>query len=399
MTEVPATTPAHCHDPDISNTSFKRLYGAYVDGKWWCNCQPNRKLAALREVTKDTPNKGKFFWTCPVFNGCNFFLFWDEARAREGGPHPTPLAQDLPPRPKTPTLTQPKLTAYGVQLTPGRRRQSRGEEVNEEHRETGGEATTTMAKRSCPSHDEMPSALRTPESGKRKRHDIAEPRRGKDDSTDEFSDFAVDSDDERQLIDLTDASAKKVAASKVKGGLVTPKTGTRTVAGLPTPSSVSRNLFPSDRSRPKSVTFDPATPSRLDVNRADEDADDDGDDTIIGDNTQADASFTSTATLPTTDSPSTISQSDPTSEILSILSSHGIDPSARRSVHHLLSISARRARGVEKSRDALREELRKQKSRNAKLQDKIAALEDKLKMRDRSVTNLKAGLMELYDEN
>jgi hypothetical protein len=368
------------------------------------NCQPNRRRAALREVTKDTPNKGKFFWTCPLFNGCNFFLFWDEARAREGGVQATTLPDDQPSRPKTPTLTQPKLTAYGVQLTPGRRRQSLGELDEEEPQGTPGASPSTIGKASYPSSAEMASAVRTPDSAKRKRHALSEPVRRRNGSEDEFSDFAVDSDDERQLIDITDASARKAGADRARGvntstgGLVTPETGTRTIAGLPTPSSVSRNLFPSERPRRKSVTFDPATPSGRGTKEDNNDADDD-DDTIVGDNSHAEASFTSSATVPATDSPSTTSQPDHSSEILSILSSHGVDTSAQRTVRNLLAISARRARGVEKSRDGLREELRKQKSRNAKLQDKIAALEDKLKVRNKSVTNLKAGLMELYEDN
>lgn len=359
------------------------------------NCQPNRRPAALREVTKDTPNKGKFFWTCPIFNGCNFFLFWDEAKLREGGLNSTTLPEDQPPRPKTPTLTQPKLTSFGVQLTPGRRRQSRSDgEEQESPRGSQEQDSSAMTKGEYPSTQEMASVFRTPESAKRKRDAFAAPTSGHVDSEDEFSDFAVDSDDERQLIDLTDASAKKASASRAAP--VTPETGTRTVAGLPTPSSVSRNLFPSEKGRRKSVSFEETTPTRRGVG-GEEDNDSN---TIVGDSSPLTTnSFNSTATLDNTVSAPGTPQVDPTSEVISLLSSHGVDTSVQRSVRGILAISARRTRGVEKSRDTLREELRRQKSRNAKLQDKIAALEDKLKMRSRSMTNLKAGLMELYEDN
>ncbi|KAH8175794.1 GRF zinc finger domain-containing protein [Sarocladium implicatum] len=398
MAAVPRSTQPQPLPDDTPATSFKRLYGCYQDGKWWCNCQPNRRPAVLREVTKDTPNKGKFFWACPIFAGCNFFLFRDDARVRETGLKTTNPTEehDLPPRPKTPTQTQQKLTAFGVQVTPGKRRQSQGEEDSDHYQDAQEEQpqrkspraaeSSTMVRRAYPSSQEMAQALRTPESAKRQKHTKPAPAIGDDDSTDEFSDLADDSDDERQLMALADASAKKATAS---ASVVTPQTGTRNIEGLPTPSSISRNLFPSDRPRRKSVTFEPVTPSRFD-----------GDDEEVFTDSNPSATITNSSTSTTTLSPnSPSSSSDPSTEILSLLTSQKLDQAALTSVRNLLTISSRRARGVEKSRDVLRDQLHRQKLRNAKLQDKISALEDKLKVRNRNMTDLKAGLRELYEEN
>ena len=243
-----------------------------------------------------------------------------------------------------------------------------------------------MVRRAYPSSQEMAQALRTPESAKRQKQTKAATVARDDDSTDEFSDLADDSDDERQLLALADASAKKAVATS---NVVTPQTGTRTVGGLATPSSVARNLFPSERSRRKSVSFEATTSS----SHIDDDED-------VFTESNPSATITNSSTSTTTLSPNSPSSSaDPSAEILSLLTAQNLDPATHRSIRNLLAISSRRSRGVEKSRDVLREELRRQKSRNAKLQDKIAALEDKLKVRNRNMTNLKAGLMELYEEN
>ncbi|KAK9313905.1 hypothetical protein V1524DRAFT_448443 [Lipomyces starkeyi] len=47
-----------------------------------CNCNPRRQ-AALREVKKDGRNKGRYFYSCAT-GKCNFFLWEDDARLREG---------------------------------------------------------------------------------------------------------------------------------------------------------------------------------------------------------------------------------------------------------------------------------------------------------------------------
>ncbi|KAK9433333.1 hypothetical protein V1505DRAFT_362379 [Lipomyces doorenjongii] len=59
-----------------------RFAGLYEDGAWKCNCNPRRQ-AAHREVKKDGRNKGRFFYSCAT-GKCNFFLWEDDARLREG---------------------------------------------------------------------------------------------------------------------------------------------------------------------------------------------------------------------------------------------------------------------------------------------------------------------------
>lgn len=63
-----------------SNTTAK---GLFVNSSWQCDCDP-RLPAEHFEVKKDTPNKGRWFYTCQKKGeeGCGFFLFDDDAAPR-----------------------------------------------------------------------------------------------------------------------------------------------------------------------------------------------------------------------------------------------------------------------------------------------------------------------------
>ena len=120
--------------PERSGTppSVKRLDGLWSNDKWWCkrspschftppplntspgNCEP-RAHAVIREVRKNTPNKGRFFWTC-ARSKCNFFLWRDQAALRETG---TGTPDSRPP-----TMTQRQLESYGVFASPSKRKRS-----------------------------------------------------------------------------------------------------------------------------------------------------------------------------------------------------------------------------------------------------------------------------------
>lgn len=216
-------------------------------------------------------------------------------------------------------------------------------------------------------------SLRTPDSAKRQKTSFTTTE-GSD--SDEFSDLAVDSDEEKQLVALTDASARKIARGAPESLPTTPATGSRTVGGLRTPGT-ARTLFPSDRPRRKSVSFEDISPSR-----AGEDA------------------TTSTETLgsqPDQKPPADLA--DVTKDIMDLLQSKSIDEDLQRSVRKLLAVAAKRAKGLDMGRERAREAAKRQAERVVSLQDRIAQMENKAKVREDQITSMKAKLRNLWQEN
>ncbi|KAK4097529.1 hypothetical protein N658DRAFT_569275 [Parathielavia hyrcaniae] len=68
----------------VTPTQKRHLPGTFKDDEWHCACDPPVK-AEFHQVGKDTPNKGRWFYTChkPRGEQCGFFLWEDEARAQE----------------------------------------------------------------------------------------------------------------------------------------------------------------------------------------------------------------------------------------------------------------------------------------------------------------------------
>ncbi|KAF7535900.1 hypothetical protein G7Z17_g13128 [Cylindrodendrum hubeiense] len=231
-------------EPQTPTSHKKRLNkGIFSDGVWLCNCEPRKELT-LRETKKQGPNQGKFFYKC--FD-CGLFLWRDTAKARETGLTPSKVPAQ-PPRPKTPSLTQQPLTAYGYQRTPG------GNQSDAEAQfatDSDEDLVPGDARGPAPAPAPEPAGMQTPcpPSSKRKRDVFEE---------DEFSD--MESDEERQMVEMADQSAEKLQAQR---SFATPSNtrSTDIIAGLPTPS-IARTLFPaptSENKRQKQVTFeDPA---------------------------------------------------------------------------------------------------------------------------------------------
>lgn len=58
--------------------------GLFADGIWHCDCIPSRLPAEKFQVKKESPNKGRWFYTCQQSErSCNFFLWEDDAKPRE----------------------------------------------------------------------------------------------------------------------------------------------------------------------------------------------------------------------------------------------------------------------------------------------------------------------------
>ena len=191
------------------------------------------------------------------------------------------------------------------------------------------------------------------------------------------------------------ADTTTTAADATATGSNNPKTPTATsrtinaATGLPTPSTTARTLFPSDASRaakrPKSVSFeDPQeTPSRA----------------------TGSSSATATATQPLPSSPPTSSPRagdpvhDPTEEVMALLRPHDVDPSTLQSIRSVLATSTRRARGVAHGRDSARAVARDRDATIARLQERVAALENKERMMHSQITNMKAGIMSVWQNH
>ncbi|KYK58193.1 hypothetical protein DCS_05206 [Drechmeria coniospora] len=357
--------------------------GLSLDGHCWCNCEPCKR-AVLREVKKDGPNRGKFFYTCPAYPYCDFFLWRDEASV--GGEHspsarsiPADAQNGTPSRPRTPTLIQRPLTSFGICVTPNRRRHHQEAETEEaagDLSDRGSIKTDTFASASIPArvHDGMGTTL-APTPSKRKRNALNE----HDD--DPFGDLGPD--EERQLVQLADMSVENVRREWAV--FATPckdRTIDENSTGQPTPS-VSRTLFPpSNSKRQKTVSFEEApnrpqnllTPTKTPTSRADPPPNP--------------FSSPSEAVIP-----------DITEDVMALLKSQNIDPSALQSVRRLLEASARRWRGVVLGRDSARAALKKKDESIARLQERVAALENKDKFHGRQLTNIKAQLMKMYEDN
>lgn len=207
-----------------------------------------------------------------------------------------------------------------------------------------------------------------PGSSKRKRDAF-------EDDDEEFGE--LDSDEEQQMVVMAEESARK--ANAYKSVPVTPSNA-RThdvVGGLPTPS-VARTLFPtSEAKRQKQVSFD---------------------DTASTATISAPTTPSTSRTQPPTSSPPDTSY-DVTDQVMNLLHSHSLDSEVLTAVKNILTTSARKTKGVVLGRDSARAGLKAKDEKIAKLQERIVALENKEKMHQSQMTNIKVGLMQMYEDN
>ncbi|KAJ4197800.1 hypothetical protein NW767_000954 [Fusarium falciforme] len=363
--------------PETPKSVKKRLHkGRFSDGHWWCNCEPRNK-ASLRETKKSGPNKGRFYWKC---DNCSFFLWWDEAKSRETGLKSSEKGESS--RSKAPALTQQSLVSYGYQVTPSRRASNMDFDDSTESGEESqqGPPMPKSAKTVDAGPSRAAALLETPSRGPTKRkRDVFED----DEDEDEFSDLG--SDEERQMVAIADKSAEKAAAQR-RYETPTNMRSADVISGLPTP--VSRTLFPgTDSKRQKQVSFED-TPSRHSVALSSA--------TISADTTPS----STPAGLQAAPSSSPPDNSyDVTDEIMGLLQDQKVDPGVLRTIKHTLNTAARRTKGIILGRDSARATLKIRDEKIASLQERITALENRERMHRSQMTNIKANLMKMYDDN
>jgi hypothetical protein len=282
-------------------------------------------------------------------------------------------------------MTQQSLVTYGYQVTPSRRQSDEDSADTESGEES--EPVTPMPKSarnrtqasgpSSPSSS-PPAAAETPSRGPTKRRrDVFE------EDEEEFSD--IGSDEERQMAAIADKSAEKAAQKR----FTTPSTSRSAdvISGLPTPS-VSRTLFPASESkRQKQVSFD-ETPSRYtDIMPS----------ATLSANTTPSKTPSRQQELPSSSPPET--NYDVTDQVMGLLRGQKVDSKTLSSVQNILTTAARRTKGIVLGRDTARASLKAKDEKIATLQERIAALENRERMHRGQMTNIKAGLMKMYDDN
>ncbi|KXH41536.1 hypothetical protein CSIM01_13248 [Colletotrichum simmondsii] len=415
----------------------KRLDGLFLEGNWYCNCQP-RNTAKFLQVSKNTANKGRWFYTCEKRRGgCNFFLWAEDAENRAEG-----ATMTLPPMPQDGAAAATPRRATGQ--TPGGFTPGTASTIKPSATRAAASSTATMepppsptAQRSAAKQrfmdtyfknrpvqapaeeepnelmvtDEEAELLTTPAQRKRKRvlfdfdsdDDNGEEAQGQGQGgagTDDYGlDDDVSSDEERAMTEAMERSAKKLRVEDRDvgnggGGAPSTPAAQRMVHGgaLPTPQTVSRTLFPDAKRRkvgedavgeisPGNVSFSTSTSSAT-----------------LGRSTAGTAAGTA---LPSSSPPTSTPQDeqlDPTEEVMALLhqGQNGVDVAAVRAV---LGRFAMKAKGLARGRDTVRTALKAKDEKIAELQERVANLEARARTQREQIADFKAGMMDLYSKH
>ncbi|KAI3534722.1 hypothetical protein CSPX01_11866 [Colletotrichum filicis] len=430
------------YSPSPPPSQKKRLDGLFLEGNWYCNCQP-RNTAKFLQVSKNTANKGRWFYTCEKRRGgCNFFLWAEDAENRAEGATMTlpPMPQDGAAAAAAAAATPRRATGQ----TPGGFTPGTASTIKPSAMRAAAAAssTATMEPPSSPTAqrsaakqkfmdtyfknrpvqvpaEEEPNDLMvtdeeaelhaTPAQRKRKRvlfdfdsdDDNGEEAQGQGRGgagTDDYGlDDDVSSDEERAMTEAMERSAKKLRIEDSGvggggGGAPSTPAAQRTVHGgaLPTPQTVSRTLFPDAKRRkvgedvvgeisPGNVSFSTSTSSAT-----------------LGRSTAG------AGTMPPSSSPPTSTpqeeQLDPTEEVMALLhqGQNGVDVAAVRAV---LGRFAMKAKGLARGRDTVRTALKAKDEKIAELQERVANLEARARTQREQIADFKAGMMDLYSKH
>ncbi|KAI6785550.1 uncharacterized protein J7T54_005884 [Emericellopsis cladophorae] len=354
--------------PTPGSATKVRLDGHFLDGEWYCNCEPREQAKHIQVKKPESEYKDRWFYRCPKDN-CRFWLWDDDAKRRENGaPSKTILtsevererAEDV--QIKTPSMTQRRLTNYGIKVTPGQRRAS---DATTTASESGGESPTRdMGKRK--------------RKGKRKR--IEEEDEDEDGNEDEDLLGPMDSDEERAMAALAEQPPQGTTPQ-------TPAATTRMTHGLPTPGT-ARTLFPLSKMK-RTASFEEedtfTTPTKPTTQSSSA--------TVVGN--------------PSVHPETPEKEHDSAAQVIDLLRPiKDIKPEILASVKDIIDAAERRAQGVAKGRDVLRSQIREKDSKIARMQETIAALENKDRLQHAQIekmkkekTEMKADLMRFYQKH
>ncbi|KXH57704.1 hypothetical protein CSAL01_07083 [Colletotrichum salicis] len=412
--------------PSPPPSQKKRLDGLFLEGNWYCNCQP-RQSAKFLQVSKKTANRGRWFYTCEKRRGgCNFFLWAEDAENRAGAATMTlpPMPQDgisagnaATPRgttaqtqgltPGTASTIKPAMrTAPSTAMEPPPSPTAQRSAVKQKFMDTYFKNRPVQVPEEEPNDlmvTDEEAEVTTPAQRKRKRvlfdfdsDDGEEQEQGA--KTDDYGLDDVSSDEERAMTDAMERSAKKLR--KDGGGPPSTPAAQRTIqdSALPTPQTVSRTLFPDVKRRKVDEGVGEISPGNVSLSTSTSSA-------TLGRSTAAAAAGTAPASSPPT---STLQeeQLDPTEEVMALLRDQqkggggggGVDDATARAVKAVLGRFAMKAKGLAWGRDTVRTALKAKDEKIAELQERVASLEARARTQREQIADFKAGMMDLYSK-
>lgn len=378
----------------------KRPNGIYDNGTWYCNCEP-RKIPSSYTVKKPGPTKGRSFLRC---HDCNFFM-WDVDAPQISVPEslaPTPTTTTTPTKRASPTKKTRTMCEFFPKSPKPPSTQQPGPATHSAARDAHKEGMGAQK----PHADEKTPAK---PAQKRTRVQFEEDYFG-----------AESSDEERQLLEAVERSAQKMQNAGANAGT---NAGTTDSAPTPSastaaPSSVtmasasdagSKEDAPPRQPNPPTARTLFATPEakRQKTSKT-------SPTTTATTATSARTGLPSPMVTPTANrttqvaTPAGPEQNRPKhdaavdtalrDEVMALLRGQPISPAVARSVRGALDRQVERARGLSKGRDAVRDVLKQKDERIAQLQDRVVALENKLRAERESRTNMRAGIMRLYQD-
>ncbi|KAF9879888.1 px domain-containing protein [Colletotrichum karsti] len=323
----------------------KRLDGLYLEGNWYCNCEP-RLQAKYLETKKKGPNHGRWFFTCGGSRNCNFFLWEDDAKNRSGGNTMT-----LPPMPEDDDNDDEDAAKSSKTATPGPLATTTSAAAA-----LPTPVTATPRQRSMGDYLTKPAAAaetpsRTAAKRKRVLFEFSD-----EEGEDEYGMDDVSEDEERQMNEAMERSAKKLTNAPP----VTPSARRTSDEQVSTPGTVTRTLFPDAKRRntgaeTSGFSFSGASTS---------------------------TSSTITAGGPSSSPPGSQARAeeearalDPTDEVMGLLRGKNVDEATMGEVRDVLRRFAMKAKGVARGRDSVRTALKSKDEKIAGLQERVASLE------------------------
>jgi hypothetical protein len=389
-----------------STSHLKPLDGLYEDGKWYCkstiirphimvkiltrrtgNCQERQEAKHL-QVQKRNRNRGRWFYTCPTRRGgCDFFLWEDDAKARETM---TPIVSP-PQEPRTESRDSYLRRAFGFE--PFRERdikvqnQIDDDDDDEDSLFVGGHnlhGSLFFSSTAAPQRETQRRSRPTTPINQTQRASSVESSTLRFTNArvlrDLFSDDDdllgdISSDEERQLLEAATESSRKA-----RNPFVTPthKRTYLTIDGLPTPQTKDLPRHP--ESKRQRVDADVGIRSSTTFMRSPPAI------TPTSNNTKA-------VMLPVSGD-----DFDVTKEVMDILRSQDLDPVVATKVRETLNLYSLKSLGIARGRDMVRSIVQAKDQKISQLQERVVALENTNKQQRNTITNFKTKLNKMFDE-
>ncbi|KAI0013447.1 hypothetical protein F4779DRAFT_563657 [Xylariaceae sp. FL0662B] len=391
----------------VDSPTKVQLNGLFRNSIWHCNCSP-RLPAVQFQVKKDTPNRGRSFYTCQKERGkgnkCDFFLWTEDARAREMGA----VLSNSRSEAETPSRKPKRQTTLHESITPSKEKRPWYEKtpvtsLADLNRGifTGSTATAeSSTMKASPSggpveelnddisSDEEDELVHIADANSQPRASPETPSAGskrKQPDVEEYSDFS--SGDEEELAAMADSTGQSLGSqSKYRNAFETSAADRTHLAddGMPTPLTgkpVRRVLFADPEVRNSKR-------QRTDENIA-----------SLSQVTTAVSPFSTPSSSQGDAATPSKASTTITQEVMALLKDQKVDEQVLHNIRVTLDKHAAKARGLERGRDASRDAAKKAEGRIAELQQRITDLENQRKMDAEARKKMRTDLMKVYCDN